>query len=113
MTMVTDGRLKASLRAVKTPPYDFLGLPWTRSLEEDHQPLQPGVPVELKFDLLPLSHVFRAGHHWRLTVTGSDPRDRRPVQQGAQLTVHADVQHPSALQLPFATAPPGGPRVSP
>ena len=112
-TLVTDGRLKASLRAVKTPPYDFLGLPWTRSLEEDHQPLQPGVPVELKFDLLPLSHVFRAGHHWRLTVTGSDPRDRRPVQPGAQLTVHADVQHPSALQLPFATAPPGGPRVSP
>jgi hypothetical protein len=49
----------------------------------------------------------------RLVVTGSDPRDRRPVQQGAQLTVHADVQHPSALQLPFATAPPGGPRVSP
>ena len=69
VTVVTDGRLKASLRALDTPPYRFLGLPYHRSFAQDAQPLPAGRPAELVFDMLPLSRVFAArardSHHDR------------------------------------------------
>lgn len=99
-TVVSDGRLTASLRALHQPPYDFLGLPWTRSLEADHQPLAAGVPVPLQFDLLPVSHVFKAGHRWRLVVTANDPRERPASPTGHRLSLWSDAAHPSTLTLP-------------
>ncbi|MEK8052733.1 CocE/NonD family hydrolase [Ideonella sp. DXS22W] len=102
-TQVTDGRLKVSLRAMHKPPYDFLGLPWHRSLESDAQPVLDDQPVRLQFDLLPLSHLFKAGHRWRLVVTGSDPRERQPATAGARLSVLSDAAHPSRLTLPVTT----------
>lgn len=100
VTVVSEGRLKASLRALHRPPYDFLGLPWTRSLEADHQPLAAGVPVKLDFDFLPLSHVFKAGHRWRLVITGNDPRERPASPTGHALSVWSDAQRPSTITLP-------------
>jgi len=103
-TVVSEGRLKASLRALHRPPYDVLGLPWTRSLEADHQPLAAGEPVPLHFDLLPLSHVFKAGHRWRLVVTGNDPRERPASGTGHVLTLWSGAQHPSSITLPLLHA---------
>lgn len=103
--MVTDGRLKARLRAEARPPYEFLGLPWHRSLESDDAPLAENERVKLRFDMLPASHVFRKGHHWRLTVTGSDPRERFPGPAGSTLVIYSDAAHPSSLTLPVGSIP--------
>lgn len=100
-TILTDSRLKASLRKTTTPPLDMLGLPWHRALEEDHQPLVPGQPVELHFALLPLAVRVPAGHRLRLSITGADPRERLPPPPGLVLTVHSDAARASSLTLPF------------
>ena len=99
-TIVTDGRLKASLRAIKRPPYDYLGLPWHRSLEDDESLAVPGQPLALRFDMLPLSYLFKAGHRLRVTITGSDPRERPATVAGHRLTIHSDALHPSTITLP-------------
>ena len=101
---VTDGRLKASLRKLATPPMSYLGLPWQRSLEEDHAPLSPGQFVELQFDLLPLAHRFKAGHRIRVSITGSDPRERTPAASGSRLTLASSATHPSTITLPVMAA---------
>lgn len=103
-SIVTDGRLKASQRALHQPPYGFLGLPWHRGLEEDYAPLAAGQPVELRFDMLPLSYIFKAGHRLRVTVTGSDPRERPAAPTGNVLTLLSDAQHPSFVSLPVMPA---------
>jgi predicted acyl esterase len=101
VTIASEGRLKASLRAQQRPPYDTLGLPWHRSLEADHQPLVAGVPVQLQVDLLPLSRVFKAGHQLRLVISGNDPRERNTGPTGHMLTVLSDADHPSFIALPL------------
>jgi predicted acyl esterase len=57
VSIITDGRLRGSLRALGTPPYSVYGLPWHRSFEEDVLPFVPGRPAEVVFDCLPMSHV--------------------------------------------------------
>ena len=103
-TVIADGRLKASLRAVHKPPYDYLGLPWQRSLEADHQPLIAGEPVLLKLDLLPLSRVFKAGHRVRVVVSGNDPRERPAGPTGHALTLLSSADQPSFIELPAIKA---------
>jgi len=98
--MVTEGRLKLRLRAEHKPPYEFLGLPWHRSLESDDQPLYANEIVKVRFDMLPASHVFQKGHYWRLTVTGSDPRERSFPSEGTYLRIVSDVQKTSVFELP-------------
>lgn len=70
------GRLRASHRKLGTAPYDYLGLPYHRSFHEDYTPMEPGVPAELTFDLLPTSTIVKQGMSLRLVVTGADPRQR-------------------------------------
>ncbi len=103
--LVTEGRLKASLRAEHRPPYEYLGLPWQRSLEADHQPLQAGVAVPLRFDLLPMSHVFKAGHRVRVVISGNDPRERPAAPTGHSITLVSSDQQPSTITLPVAAPP--------
>lgn len=104
--VITDGRLKASLRTTHRPPYDFLGLPWHRGLESDVLPLSKGEAVKLSFDLLPLSYVFKTGHRMRVTVTGSDPRERDARATNVVLTVFSDADRPSTISLPFMSRSP-------
>lgn len=107
--VVTEGRLKASLRALHRAPYEMLGLPWPRALEADHQPLVAGEPVPLELDLLPLSHVFKAGHRLRVVLAGNDPRERPAAATGHALTLLSSAAQPSFIDLPVATGPPGRP----
>ena len=103
VSIVTDGRLKGSLRALGTPPYTYLGLPWHRSFEEDAMPFKPGEPTELIFDCLPLSHVFKSGHRIRLTITGADPRekDRTQFSPPPKITIFFNFTHSSYISLPI------------
>jgi putative CocE/NonD family hydrolase len=103
ITKITDGRLKASLRKVATPPFSDFGLPWHRAFREDAEPLKPGEPARLQFDFLPMSYVFKAGHRIRITVAGADYRekDRMPVTPAAEVTILGDKAHDSTVSLPF------------
>jgi putative CocE/NonD family hydrolase len=102
ITDVTEGRLKASLRASAEAPYRLPGTPWHRGWLQDAQPLIPDEPATLTFDIMPTSYVFRAGHRLQLTVTGSDFREtlRDATAEGSRITLLSDPTQPSYLELP-------------
>ena len=103
--VVTEGRLKASLRATEGAPWKMpAGIPWHRSFAGDAAPLVPGKAERLVFELMPASWIFKAGHRIQLTVTGADYRERaRDASTLARtVTVHADRERPSAMILPVA-----------
>ena len=64
-----DGQLRASLRTLNDPPFNNSGLPYHRCFAEDYEPLTPGEPVELVFDMAPLAYNFKAGHRIRLVIS--------------------------------------------
>jgi uncharacterized protein len=103
VSIITDGRLKGSLRALGTPPYSVFGLPWHRSFQEDALAFTPGQPAEVVFDCLPLSHIFAPGHRIRITVTGADPREKDRVQLSPPpaISIHRDAAHSSYITLPI------------
>jgi predicted acyl esterase len=100
--VITEGRLKASLRKLDTAPWALPNIPWHRAFAEDAQPLSPGVPVRLQFDLMPTSYTFAKGHRVQFTLTGSDHRERArdPQAQPAKVTLISDRDHPSTVSLP-------------
>jgi predicted acyl esterase len=105
-----DGRIRASLRKLNEPPFDNAGLPYHRCFAEDYEPLTPGEPAELVFDLAPLAYNFCAGHRIRLVLTCvAIPRPGAaritPVLSPApQVRVLCDADHPSRILLPMQGA---------
>jgi putative CocE/NonD family hydrolase len=95
------GRLRASHRTLAEPPYNHLGLPWMSHAEADAAPIPSGQPVELTFDLLPMSYIFKAGHRVRVTLTFADP-DRR--EQPPSVSILSGPATPSLLELPLIPA---------
>jgi uncharacterized protein len=112
---VTEGSIKASHRALGEPYYDNLGLPFHRSYAADAQPLKPGRPVELVFDLQPTSNIFDAGNRLRITVVGADADNATPLTQDPPPTVkvYRNKRMASYVNLPVvgAEAKPGEPVV--
>ena len=105
--VVTEGRLKASLRAVADAPWRMpAGVPWHRSYAEDAAPLVPGQAAKLAFELMPISYVFKAGNRIQLTVTGADYRERARDENGLArtITLYSDRARPSAITLPIVSA---------
>jgi len=105
VTVITEGRLKASLRAEHPPAYALPeGVPWHRAYAEDAAPLAPGEVARLRFGLLPTSYVVRAGHRIQVTVTGADHRESAPLPDaaGARIEVLTDPARPSLVHLPYA-----------
>ena len=47
--------MRASHRALFTPPANYLGLPYHHSYETDQLPLTVDAPTELVLDLLPIA----------------------------------------------------------
>ena len=74
--VLAQGRLAASHRKLGTPPYNDLDLPYHSGLKRDAEPLVPGKPVMLTFDLSPRSYVVPAHHRLRVALAGADPRQR-------------------------------------
>ena len=96
------GRLRASHRRLGIPAYDDLGLPWHRSFREDYLPMEPGVPAELRFDLLPTSTIVQRGVRLRFVITGADPRQRHFMRADPPpvVTLHLGGSTPSFIDLP-------------
>jgi putative CocE/NonD family hydrolase len=105
VTEVTEGRLRASLRALADAPYKLPGIPWHRSYAEDVRPLTAGETAMLRFAMMPTSYVFKAGHRLQITVTGADhrQRDRDPAARGSRITLAADAQAASFIDLPVVS----------
>jgi putative CocE/NonD family hydrolase len=101
--VVTEGRLKASLRKLDKAPWALPSLPWHRAYAEDVQWLKSGEPVRLQFDLMPTSYVWAKGHRIQFTFTGSDHRERarNANAQPATITLISDGDHPSRVSLPI------------
>jgi hypothetical protein len=76
-------------------------LPYHRSYEEDLSPL-PDHPVELVFDMHPISRRIAPGSRLRLAVTGADRDNALTVVPpgGARLRIHHEPGCPSRLILP-------------
>jgi uncharacterized protein len=103
---ISDGRLRASHRAVGNPGFDNLGIAWHRSYAEDLRPLVAGQAVTLEIELLPTSYLVRAGHRLRLTIVGAHAGFLTPVREPSPvLTVYRTSQRPSVLTLPVVTRP--------
>jgi uncharacterized protein len=102
---ITEGKLRASHRAIATAPYNGLGLPYHRSFKADIADL-PVEPVELVFDLLPTSYVFGAGHRIRVTIVGADIDNyATPVLDPAPtVSIYRDAEHASYIELPVIPA---------
>jgi len=104
--VVSDQKLRASLRSLNDPPFDNGGLPWHRSYQEDVQKLVPGTPVEMVMDMLPISRVMQAGHRLRLAITCAAPgADFLKPAAGYQIGIWRDVAHKSFVTLPFHVRP--------
>lgn len=95
-----EGKLRASMRARAPAPYENLGLPWHPGTEASRQPLTPGVPVELEFDLMPMSYVFAAGHRIRVTLQFSDARASTKADPAPEVTVLHRLDAESRIILP-------------
>jgi putative CocE/NonD family hydrolase len=98
---VTEGALLASHRLTHDAPFDNLGLPYHRSYAQDEAPLT-GEPVELVFDLHPISIVFQEGSRIRLTLTCADKDNvLTPAAPNAPvMTVYRNSVYSSFLILP-------------
>ncbi len=101
-----DGRLRASHRKLSEPEFDNLGLPWHRSFEEDMVPLTPGELVELVFDIMPTSNLFKAGHRIRITISGSCFDGSGPAMAfkdapAPHITVYRGGDKASFVEMPF------------
>jgi putative CocE/NonD family hydrolase len=103
---VSDRGIRASRRAIHSQsPWNELGIPYHRSNREDYAPLPIGHPVELAFDIYPISYIFRKGHRIRVTVTCSHlPTYRLPESLNFTpppiISIFRNAEHPSYITLP-------------
>jgi predicted acyl esterase len=99
---VQSGWLRASERALADTATDLR--PAHTNLEADASDLPVGVFTEVRVELFPFAHPFRAGSRLRLTIDA--PGNNRPVWEfrttdnGETVTVATDTEHPSKLVLP-------------
>jgi len=94
------GQLRASMRKLAEPPYNYLGLPWHSFMQADVMPLVPGEPIELVFPILPLSMIFKAGHKIQLVISFSG-RGTPRLDPSPEVTIYRDATHKSYLTLPI------------
>jgi uncharacterized protein len=94
------GRLRASLRKEEPAPYNNLGLPYHPFRKADVTPLVPGEPTLLRFDLLPISILFKAGHRIQLKVSFADTPTPR-VMPAPTVSIYRDAMHQSSVTLPI------------
>jgi uncharacterized protein len=128
---VTDGLLRANFAKLYSSNEDILpsgfsmnvlpDLPWHGYKQSDYVNgiLAGGKKVELVFDLLPTSWVFKKGHKIRISITGADwptfqlhpslspsnnPDD--PANSVPLITVHHSSTYVSSITLPTIPAKP-------
>jgi putative CocE/NonD family hydrolase len=99
---ISEGMLRASHRKLHPAPFNNLGLPYHRSFKEDIEKL-PSEPVELIFDLLPISKVFVTGHRIRIAVTCADKDNAStPVKTPSPtIRLYRNTRFTSYVELPI------------
>jgi putative CocE/NonD family hydrolase len=103
-TLMTEGVLRASNRAVREPPFDNGGIPWHPNLHDDQVDLTPNVPVKLDVALYPLSNFVHKGHRLRVTINNYDNGsgwDTPRILPAPTVSLYHDARHPSSITLPF------------
>jgi putative CocE/NonD family hydrolase len=102
-TYLTEGNLRASHRALSKAPFNNLGLPYHRHYKSDLAPIAAGEPVELVFDLLPTSYLFRSGNHIRITVTCADADnfETPALDPAPKIRLLRDTAHASFVEFPI------------
>jgi hypothetical protein len=100
--VITEGRLKASLRTESEPPFRVPGTPWHRAYAQDDQAMKPGEAVSLHFGLLPTSYRIPATHRVGLVLMGADYRERLrdASAAGTTITLLSSPSEHSWLDLP-------------
>lgn len=102
---VTEGVLRARHRALKPAAAPYRQpTPYRTLAEADAKPLVPGAVDSVWVDLLPVSHLFKAGSRIRVAVAGAD-RDHFslvPAGQTPVLSVHRGARRASRVELPIA-----------
>lgn len=103
---VQAGWLRASHR-VEDPQRTEPTRPFHTHREQDAALLVPGTPEQLRVEILPFGHVFRAGSSIRLWIEAPAAtfgfRSLEPLPFASVNSVHHDREHPSVLRL--ATLP--------
>ncbi|MGY1411012.1 MULTISPECIES: CocE/NonD family hydrolase [unclassified Luteimonas] len=92
------GQLRATHRALAQAPYDTGSRPYQSHRSGDVLQVEPGQPMELVFELLPMSYVFRAGHRMRMNLSFARPHSH--PQEPGTVRILRTAQHPSVVLLP-------------
>jgi putative CocE/NonD family hydrolase len=102
-TYLTESNLRASHRALIKAPFNNLGLPFHRHYKSDLAPILAGEPVELVFDLMPISYLFRAGNRIRITVTCADADnfETPALDPAPKIRLLRENAHASFVELPI------------
>jgi putative CocE/NonD family hydrolase len=96
---VSEGQLRAMHRRVADEgPYETPA-PWHSYCRADATPVRAGQTAEMRFDLLPISWLFRRGHRLRLVVTANDA-DHFEVHAPTTLRIHRGFGRASRIELP-------------
>ena len=102
-TYVTEGMLRALHRNVSPGPAPYRTLyPYHSFLKKDGRPLVPGQPATLRFQLLPTSVLFKAGHRIRIAIAGADKDTflRLPAEGPVTISVKRGGSTGSFIDLP-------------
>ena len=102
VTYVTEGLFRPMHRKVHESPenYNYPG-PYHSYKKSDVLPLVPGETVRLKFDLLPISYLFKEGHSLRVSIAGCDDGHfDLPEIRPENFTVSFSEEYPSRIIIP-------------
>jgi putative CocE/NonD family hydrolase len=101
-TYLSQGHLRASMRALGKPPYNYFGVPWISCLESDAHPIPKGEVTELVIAMYPNSYIYRRGHRMRVTITGGDRAigTSPKLNPAPGISIHRSPTHASCIILP-------------
>lgn len=102
-TLLTEGSIRASNRALRAPPFDNDDLPWHPGYKADQQPLRPSQPARLTWALFPFSNYIKKGHRLRIAINSfdKDAWDSPEISPAPTVSIYHDREHPSSITLPF------------
>lgn len=100
---VTEGEIRALHRWIspEQPPYRDV-VPYHSYLKKDAATLPSGEVVEIVFDLLPISYLFKKGHRIRVAIaTGDCDNFRQLCRTGSRFELLMGGAHCSSVTLPW------------
>jgi putative CocE/NonD family hydrolase len=100
--LITEGLIRGIHRKVseEVPPYKDI-VPYHSYLRKDASLMDKNEIVELKFDLIPTSYLFKAGHKIRISLAGADVTHfKNMVSEIPVWEVFRNAEYPSKIELP-------------